>query len=125
MKKVLLALFVFVMAVPVFAQNQNNSTTTPQFKDITFFDLDFSKDGKTITFRAASRVTSGKVDYEWDFGNGVTKKGQEVEMTYDSYGIKTVTLKGTIQGTNVTSSITKEVDVDKPGTVKWNRNFLD
>lgn len=126
MKKILSVVLLIMVALPVFAQTQDNSSISePKFKDLDFVDIDFSRDGKTISFRAMARVTSGTVDFVWDFGNGLVKEGKEVNVTFKDYGIKTVSLTGTIHGTEVRKKITKSINVDKPGIKKWNNNFLD
>lgn len=86
----------------------------PEFKDLDFTYSSNSEDGRILYLKANSKVTYGTVNYKWNFGNGLAQTGEETNVTFDSYGKKTISLTGTIQETGISTTRTMTVDVQPP-----------
>lgn len=54
------------------------------------------------------------MNYKWNFGDGLAQTGEETNVTFDSYGKKTISLTGTIQETGISTSRTMTIDVQPP-----------
>lgn len=86
----------------------------PEFKDLDFTYSSNSEDGRILYLKANSKVTYGTVNYKWNFGDGLAQTGEETNVTFDSYGKKTISLTGTIQETGISTSRTMTIDVQPP-----------
>lgn len=86
----------------------------PEFKDLDFTYSSNSEDGRILYLKANSKVTYGTVNYKWNFGDGLAQTGEETNVTFDSYGKKTIALTGTIQETGISTTRTMTVDVQPP-----------
>lgn len=86
----------------------------PEFKDLDFTYSSNSEDGRILYLKANSKVTYGTVNYKWNFGDGLAQTGEETNVTFDSYGKKTISLTGTIQETGISTTRTMTVDVQPP-----------
>ena len=86
----------------------------PEFKDLDFTYSSNSEDGRILYLKANSKVTYGTVNYKWNFGDGLAQTGEETNVTFDSYGKKTIALTGTIQETGISTTRTMTIDVQPP-----------
>lgn len=86
----------------------------PEFKDLDFTYSSNSEDGRILYLKANSKVTYGTVNYKWNFGDGLAQTGEETNVTFDSYGKKTISLTGTIQETGISTTRTMTIDVQPP-----------
>ena len=86
----------------------------PEFKDLDFTYSSNSEDGRILYLKANSKVTYGTVNYKWNFGDGLAQTGEETNVTFDSYGKKTIALTGTINETGISTTRTMTVDVQPP-----------
>jgi PKD repeat protein len=69
--------------------------------------------GNTIEIENEATVQSGYLEYEWDFGNGVTSKQTNGRPTYMAPGTYQVTLKTTTVPYGFVKSITRNVVVNE------------
>lgn len=86
----------------------------PEFKDLDFTYSSNSEDGRILYLKANSKVTYGTVNYKWNFGDGLAQTGEEANVSFDSYGKKTISLTGTIQETGISTTRTMTIDVQPP-----------
>lgn len=86
----------------------------PEFKDLDFTYSSNSEDSRILYLKANSKVTYGTVNYKWNFGDGLAQTGEETNVTFDSYGKKTISLTGTIQETGISTTRTMTIDVQPP-----------
>lgn len=86
----------------------------PEFKDLDFTYSSNAEDGRILYLKANSKVTFGTVNYKWNFDNGVAKTGEETNITFDSYGKKTIALTGTIKETGISTTRRMSIDVQPP-----------
>lgn len=86
----------------------------PEFKDLDFTYSSNSEDGRILYLKANSKVTYGTVNYKWNFGDGLAQTGEEANVSFDSYGKKTISLTGTIEETGISTTRTMTIDVQPP-----------
>ncbi len=87
--------------------------TAPEIKNLKF---DYSRnkyEALKATFTASS-TSDYDVKYEWDFGNGIIKTGKVIDVIFDEFGTKNITLKATISKLNVKSEYVKQINFTAP-----------
>lgn len=87
--------------------------TSPQIKNLDFTVSRDKKNPKVAVFKASSE-SDYEVVYEWDFGDGITRKGILQNVSFDYFGQKYITLTASIPAINVKTKITKEYDFVEP-----------
>lgn len=95
----------------------------PEFKDLDFTYSSNSEDGRILYLKANSKVTYGTVNYKWNFGNGLAQTGEETNVSFDSYGKKTIALTGTIKETGISTTRTMSIDVQPPVFKNFNIKY--
>ena len=78
---------------------------------ITGLDFEVTPDKKNprlYNFRAVSNTDYGNIEYDWDFGDGMTTSGDNVQYGFEYFGDYEVSLKATISEYEKVSSVSKQ-----------------
>lgn len=78
---------------------------------ITGLDFEVTPDKKNprlYNFRAVSNIDYGNIEYDWDFGDGMTASGDNVQYGFEYFGDYEVSLKATISEYEKVSSVSKQ-----------------
>ena len=80
----------------------------PKITDLDFEVVPDKQNPRLYNFKAVSNTDYGNVEYEWDFGDGMTTIGQNVQYGFEYFGDYEVTLKATISEYEKVSSVSKK-----------------
>ena len=64
----------------------------PQITDLDFEVFPDKKNPRLYNFKATSKVDYGNVEYEWDFGDGMTASGENVQYGFEYFGLYEIEL---------------------------------
>lgn len=87
--------------------------TAPEIKNLKFDYVRNKYEPLKATFTASS-VSEYDVTYEWDFGDGKIKTGKVIDVSFDDFGEKTITLKAVIKDLNLENEFIKKIDFTTP-----------
>ena len=80
----------------------------PKITDLDFEVVPDKQNPRLYNFKAISNTDYGNVEYEWDFGDGMTASGQNVQYGFEYFGDYEVTLKAKISEYDKISSVSKK-----------------
>lgn len=87
----------------------------PKISDINFVITPDKRSAKLFHFKAESSNSFGKVNYTWDFGDGLVATGDRVSNEFDYFGFYDVVLTGNIgNDESYKTDITKQIEVKAP-----------
>lgn len=87
--------------------------TAPEIKNLKFDFVRNKYEPLKATFTASSN-SDYDVTYEWDFGDGKIKTGKVIDVSFDDFGEKEVTLKAVIKDLNLENEYIKKIDFTTP-----------
>ncbi len=91
----------------------------PKITNLDFEVVPDKRDPRLYNFKAVSNVDYGNVEYEWNFGNGMTTNGEIVQYAFDYFGDYEVILKASLEEYDKVLSINKKyVKVAAPSITK-------
>lgn len=64
----------------------------PKITDLDFEVMPDKKNPRLYNFKATSKVDYGNVEYEWNFGDGMTASGENVQYGFEYYGLYEIEL---------------------------------
>ncbi len=91
----------------------------PKITDLDFEVTADKKNPRLYNFKAVSNTDFGNIEYEWDFGDGMTSAGQNVQYGFDYFGIYEIGLKAKISEYEKIETIRKKyVEIAAPAITR-------
>ncbi len=91
----------------------------PKITDLDFEITPDKRDPRLYNFRAVSNTNYGNIEYDWDFGDGMTTSGGNVQYGFEYYGIYEIGLKAKISEYEKIESIRKKyVEIAAPAITR-------
>lgn len=91
----------------------------PEITNLDFEVIQDKQNPRLYNFKAASNSDYGNVEYEWDFGDGTTSSGNNVQYGFSYFGVYEIELKAKLAEYDKVSSITKkDVSIPAPAITK-------
>ena len=98
---------------------KNIKLEKPTITDLDFEVVPDKKNPRIYNFKATSKSDYGNAEYEWDFGDGMTTSGQNVQYSFEYFGDYEVSLKAKLEEyENITSITKKYVKVAAPSITR-------
>lgn len=98
--------------------------TAPEIKNLKFDFVRNKYEALKATFTASS-TSEYDVTYEWDFGDGKIKTGKVIDVSFDDFGMKNVTLKAIIKDLGIESEHIKEIELTEPQIKNFNVTYTN
>ncbi len=98
---------------------------TPIISNVNLNYYPDKKEGLDVFFTSSAETDFGVLEYEWDFGRGVKKPGQEANYVFQRYDVYPVKLKVSVKDTNISQIISTNVDVTSDIGLDFTCNYVD
>lgn len=98
--------------------------TAPVIKNL---NIAVNKDKKNVlknNFVASATIDYGEIEYEWDFGSGNIKTGNNINHTFDYYDTYNIKLTAKVVDTRVNTSISKFVDLSNLSDIDFACSYI-
>ncbi len=91
----------------------------PKITDLDFEVVPDKQNPRLYNFKAVSNTDYGNVEYEWDFGDGMTASGETVQYGFEYFGTYEIGLKAKISEYEKIESIRKKyVEIAAPAITR-------